>query len=139
MTLHGLKKSERLNHDIEISKLFAKGKRSFAFPLLLFYLPTDETGEVAILCSVAKKRFKHAVDRNRVKRLIRESFRQNRELLNPVLQDGSRGLHLAFVMSHAQLPTSEQMNRAMRHLLADVVHELAPNEEQPKNGENHPE
>lgn len=139
MTLHGLKKSERLNHDIEISRLFAKGKRSFAFPLLMFYLPTEEVGEVAILCSVAKKRFKHAVDRNRVKRLIRESFRQNRKLLDPVLQEGNRGLHLAFVMSHTQLPASEQMNRAMRQLLTEVVRDLAPTEEQPKGGECCPE
>lgn len=124
MKQHGLKKQERLNRDIAIGHLFAEGKRSFAFPLLMFYAPTDEVGEVAILCSVAKKRFKHAVDRNRVKRLIRESFRLNRELLTPVLQGKDCGIHIAFVMSHNQLPTFEQMNRSMNRLLKDIVANL---------------
>ena len=129
MKQHGLKKQERLNRDIAIGHLFAEGKRSFAFPLLMFYAPTDEVGEVAILCSVAKKRFKHAVDRNRVKRLI-SSRGYTEEKVKDILKNQNtdeefrKGIHIAFVMSHNQLPTFEQMNRSMNRLLKDIVANL---------------
>lgn len=124
MVEHGLKKRERLNKDLEISPLFSKGKRLFAYPILLFYQQTDCAGEVAILCSVAKKRFHHAVDRNRVKRLIRESFRLNRPQLDTVLKEKKIGVNLAFVMAHDRLPDFESMNGAIGKLLHDVTKNL---------------
>lgn len=76
------KKEERLSSQKIIGELFDKGS-SFAFhPLRFVWLPatlptTKYPAQVAI--SVSKKRFKHAVDRNRIKRLIREAYRLAKE------------------------------------------------------------
>lgn len=52
-------------------------------PLRVIYLPSSEIDvQASILISVSKKRFKHAVQRNRVKRMIREAYRTNKSLLN---------------------------------------------------------
>ncbi|MDO4190577.1 MAG: ribonuclease P protein component [Bacteroidales bacterium] len=124
MKLHGLKKTERLNKDVEIKHLFSTGKHHFAYPILAFYVATEQVGEVAILCSVAKKRFKHAVDRNRVKRLMRETFRLNRTKLTQTLAEQQIGLHLAFVMSGNRMISFEKMNHAMQTILDEVLKDL---------------
>ena len=69
-----------------IDTLFGGGcsQSMAAFPLRAVYIKKDRAqGEapVQILVSVPKKRFKHAVDRNRVKRQVREAFRQHKQLL----------------------------------------------------------
>ena len=72
-----LRKSERLDKKKVIEKMFAGGSRSFSvFPLRVVYLPVEELEvSASILISVSKRRFKRAVKRNRVKRQIREAYR----------------------------------------------------------------
>ncbi|MBR0036177.1 MAG: ribonuclease P protein component [Bacteroidales bacterium] len=74
-----LSKTERLYLRNAVSELFAKGSSFMVFPYRIVYrlLPEDDSQEarVAIMTIAPKKRFKHAVDRNRVKRLSREAYR----------------------------------------------------------------
>ena len=79
-----------------IDRLFEPGKsKSFsAYPIrLVFYTEKREEvnkatmSETQLLISVPKRQFKHAVDRNRVKRQIRQAYRTNRQLL--ALPDGT--------------------------------------------------
>jgi ribonuclease P protein component len=85
-----------------------------AFPLRAVYMLSErQTGDspVQLLISVPKKRFKHAVDRNRVKRQIREAFRQHKDLLYHVLPDNQR-LLLAFIwLSDEHHPSKEVEGR----------------------------
>ena len=78
-------KAERLCSKKLIERLFSGGNKSFpAFPLRVVYMPlsADESeADVTILISVPKKRFKHAVKRNHVKRQVREAYRQNKHIL----------------------------------------------------------
>ena len=82
----GLTKSERLTSRLVIDKLFAGGNASMAaFPLRIVFMQMEKGNSenpdssanseklppVSILVSVPKKRFRHAVDRNRMKRLVR--------------------------------------------------------------------
>ena len=95
-TLH---KAERLNRKKVIEKMFAGGSRSFSlFPLRVVCLPVEELDvPVSVLVSVSKRRFKRAVKRNRVKRLIREAYRLNKQpLLEAVQRSGCR-LAVAFI------------------------------------------
>ena len=60
-----------------------------AFPLRVVYVNKERAqGEVPvqILISVPKKRFKHAVDRNRVKRQVREAYRLHKQVLYEALK-----------------------------------------------------
>ena len=76
-------KAERLSSKKEITALFNEGK-SFAIShirVVYRFLPKQEERPNAILVSVQKKYFKHAVDRNLLKRRIREAYRLNKGLL----------------------------------------------------------
>ena len=78
-------KEERLHHKKIIEELFKNGSSHFSYPFLLKYLP-EESKDVSlhrVLISVPKKHFRKAVERNLLKRKIREIYRTNKFLLYP--------------------------------------------------------
>jgi len=79
-------KSERLNSKKVIDELFEKGKSFNQFPLkIIWRLLPDEYTHTQVLFSVPKRIYKRAVDRNRIKRLMREAYRKNKkELIDAV-------------------------------------------------------
>ncbi|MCF8272946.1 MAG: ribonuclease P protein component [Flavobacteriaceae bacterium] len=70
-------KKDKLKSKKHIDALFAKGKSVSAYPLRLVYMATTFDDDVLFKTgiSVSKRHFKRAIDRNRVKRLMREAFR----------------------------------------------------------------
>lgn len=72
-------KKDKLKSNKLIEKLFSEGKSISEFPLRLVYIKTELPNKVGV--SVSKKNFKRAVDRNRIKRLLRESYRLNKKML----------------------------------------------------------
>ncbi|HHB51920.1 MAG TPA: ribonuclease P protein component [Saprospiraceae bacterium] len=76
-------KAEKLKSRKLIEQLFMRGDRLTSFPIQLVYLKTQHNTDAAIQVgfSVPKRRFKRAVDRNRIKRLLRESYRLNKHEL----------------------------------------------------------
>ena len=73
-------KKEKLKSKKLIDKLFAEGQSVSVFPLRLVYMQSvfDEAIIAKTGVSVSKRNFKTAVDRNRIKRLLRESYRLNK-------------------------------------------------------------
>ena len=71
------RKSEKLKSKKLIEQMFVEGGSVSAFPLRLVYLETSFEDGVSIKTgvSVSKRNFKSAVDRNRIKRLLREAYR----------------------------------------------------------------
>lgn len=127
------KKSERLNSKLVIDKLFAGGNSSCAvFPLRVVYMQIpedivpDSMAEVpaAILVSVPKKRFHHAVDRNRLKRLVREVYRTNKAALWQKLEDKDYKLAIAFVCITDSMPSFRQVNKAVCKALVKIEESL---------------
>lgn len=78
-------REERLRSKKLITELFSKGSSFNLYPLRFVYVkhPQLETTAPQILVSVSKKYFKKAVDRNRLKRQMREAYRLNKAKLNP--------------------------------------------------------
>ena len=78
-------KNHKLKSKTSINLLFSKGKSVSKYPLRLVYVEADEQfmdGEMLKMgVSVSKKHFKHAVDRNHFKRILRETYRLNQHLL----------------------------------------------------------
>ena len=76
-------KEEKLKSKKLIDLLFAEGKSVKSFPLKLIYTSYDQTDEANLktAVSVPKKLVKTAVQRNRIKRLMREVFRKNKYLV----------------------------------------------------------
>ena len=84
-------KSEKLKSKKTIDLLFSKGKSVSKYPLRLVYVESDfdisesrdfgTEQKIKMGVSVSKKYFKHAVDRNYFKRLLREAYRLNKHLL----------------------------------------------------------
>jgi len=75
--LYGLGKAERLKSRKEIEALFSSGKHHSFFPLKISYhfVPCNKEALIKIGVTASRKNFKRAVDRNRIKRLIKESYR----------------------------------------------------------------
>ena len=73
----GFPKEEKLKSKKCIEQLFSAGNAVSKFPLKLIYVATDLPNDVPIQAgvSVTKRRFKKAVTRNRIKRLMREAYR----------------------------------------------------------------
>lgn len=126
---HTFTKAERLNSRLMIDKLFAGGNASrVAFPLRVVFMKMDaaETAKppVSILISVSKKRFRHAIDRNRMKRLVRETYRLNKHILWDVAEDKGYRLVVAFVCITDQLPTFRSVNKSMVKALTQISESL---------------
>ena len=112
------RKQERMVSLKLIESLFGGGcsQSVAAFPLRAVYMLTErQTGDapVQLLISVPKKRFKHAVDRNRVKRQIREAFRQHKDLLWQVVPQQKRLLLALIWLSDEHRPSNEVTQRVV--------------------------
>ena len=73
-------KKEKLKSQKLIEQLFSEGKSVSAFPLRMVYLKTEFEDDVQFKTGVStsKRNFQNAVDRNRIKRLLREAYRLNK-------------------------------------------------------------
>lgn len=118
-------KSEHLCRLGEIEKLFSAGSRSTTvFPIRLVYRKVQAqpgTPRVKVLLSVAKRRLRHAVDRNRAKRQLREGYRHEKECLLRALA-GDEALHLGLIWL-AEAPQPSDLLRATIHTLLERVAE----------------
>lgn len=74
-------KTEKLCSSLQIDALFEQGKRFVAWPLRVTYRISSNPTQVLIWAP--KNSFKRAVDRNHLRRLIRESYRLSKDLLPP--------------------------------------------------------
>jgi ribonuclease P protein component len=76
-------KQERLHQEKLIQELFKKGSSFYLYPFKVLILHNPEAGASVhqVLISVSRKNFRRAVDRNLIKRRIRESYRLNKNLL----------------------------------------------------------
>ncbi len=109
-------KKEKLKSKKAIEQLFSEGKSLSKHPLKLIYLKTSLPNDLQFQVAVTapKKKFKTAVQRNRIKRLLRESYRRNKHIIfNNIEGDFA----LLFLYLGKETPSYTQMENDMKELL----------------------
>ncbi|UZO81823.1 ribonuclease P protein component [Aquimarina sp. ERC-38] len=109
-------KKEKLKSTKEIELLFQEGQSLKKFPVLLVYRESSDGKEIGIKAavSVSKKKFKRAVDRNRIKRLLREAYRlQKAEVLN----ECTRSYSLMLIYIGKEMPDYHFLSKKINFLL----------------------
>lgn len=115
-------KEEKLKSKKIIDQLFKEGKSvgTNGFTLVYLVQPLHTFYPAQVGFSVPKKFFKHAVDRNRAKRLMREAYRHNKFTLYEKLAAQQKQLALMFIYKGKQLPAASIVNKAV----ADCITKL---------------
>jgi len=104
------KKAERLSKEKTIQELFNRGSSFYLYPFKVVYMLNPDQAATApqVLISVSSRNFPKAVDRNLIKRRVREAYRLQKE----VIQHGSKKGVFAFLYtSKTILPFAEVRNK----------------------------
>ncbi len=121
------KKHERLCSRLLMDRLFQGDNRSVsAYPIRAVFLPVERSEQqgVSVLISVPKKRFHDAVDRNRVKRQLREAYRKHKHALIEQMSEREQGLLIAFVYVSPQIESTDYIEKRMTRLLGKISEAL---------------
>lgn len=127
----GLHKTERLYRRKQIETLFAEGRSFAVHPVRVVWTKTLEKDDtpVKVLFSVSKKRFKRAVHRNRVRRLLKEAYRLEKQSLISVVPEGVT-LKIAFLFTASSLPDfpmiRDKIILTLQRLAKEIQEELPP-------------
>lgn len=128
---HRLPKGERLYLREEIERLHTRGGSFVVYPIRIVWLAEPlcdttkgEQAQVAVMTSVAKRRFKHAVERNRIKRMTRSAYRLQKALLWQLATDQQLTIRVAFQSVAKEMPTYHSVERAVERAIARIVKEI---------------
>ena len=113
-------RGEKLKSRKEIERLFQAGSQAcIQYPLRLVWRPMSQKRSdfpVQMTVSVSKKRFKRAVDRNRIKRLVREAYRLQKPELYERLGTPENQLAWMIIYVGKEMPEYRRIEKSMRKL-----------------------
>lgn len=116
-------KAEKLKSKKLFEQLFAEGKSIANYPLRLIYVKTvlKETIPIKVGVTVSKRNFKSAVKRNRIKRILRESYRCNKSI---VFNNSNNNYALLFLYLGKEMPKSIAVEKKMISLLEKFTEKI---------------
>ena len=123
--MNSFPKSERLNSKIKIDKLFGNGN-SFVLEDFKVYFSVSEqkVPSVSILISVPKKLEPKAVERTKIKRLIREAYRLNKTILTTKLVDRKVEVNIAFILLKSDFSDYKSVEQKIKLILLRLTEEI---------------
>ena len=141
MKAQGLPKAVHLCKKTDFQELFKSGNSFYSYPVKLLYcfaepvsreiattdadlVEGDAMSRVKVGVVVPKKVFHHAVDRNRLKRLMREAYRLNRQPLDLFLDGGNRELHLLFIYTDNAIHNFFMVENSIKKLINKLLSKL---------------
>lgn len=126
-----LPKGERLYLREEIERLHSCGRSFVSYPIRIVWLAEPivtqmpgEQAQVAVMTSVAKRRFKHAVDRNRIKRMTRAAYRLHKAPLWQAATQHHCTIRVALQSVAKTMPTYPELEQAVERAIARIVKEI---------------
>jgi ribonuclease P protein component len=119
-------KFEKLKSRKQIELLFAKGKSISSFPVKVFYLPVEHTPvhPVQVGVGVSARNFKKAVDRNTIKRRMREAYRLHKLPLHEHLITNQKSVAVFILWIDKQLPTAAALQDLMPTVIEKLIKQL---------------
>lgn len=123
------KRAERLKSRKTIGRMFKDGQSFGVYPLRLLWLrPEEPRGDspVQFTVSVPKRSFKLAVDRNRIKRKVREAWRLNKHWLYSKLEDEEGQYAFMVLYTGKEDFPYEQIETAMRTINQRFLKKKSP-------------
>ena len=119
-------KFEKLKSRKQIELLFAQGKSISSFPVKVFYLPVEYTPEhpVQVGVGVSARNFKKAVDRNTIKRRMREAYRLHKLPLHEYLMAQQKSVAVFILWIDKQLPSTAALQDLMPGVLEKLIKQL---------------
>ncbi len=115
---------EHLKSKSVIEQLYAKGASVTVFPLRAVFIEQAQEEQepvAAILINVAKKRFRHAVDRNLVKRRIREAYRTSKHPFVETLENNGKKMAVAMIYIDNKHNSTAFIRKKMAKLLESIL------------------
>ena len=118
-----LGKNERVKSRKQIEQLFSEGKKFVAGPFRTFYLFSGQS-ELQFGVGVSAKNFKKAVDRNRIKRLIKEAWRlQKNELKEKLISENKK--YVVFIIYTAkELPDYKLVSDKIKVVIQKLINTI---------------
>ena len=115
-------KAERLKSRKSIDQLFKEGQRFNVGMIRVFYKPVQHA-EIRAGVGVSARLFKNAVDRNRIKRQLREAYRLQKQILSS-LDTATTGLDLFFIYTAKDFTDFKELFQAVEKALLKIKSNL---------------
>lgn len=122
-TSYTFKRDERLKSKKAISALFEEGNSFYCFPFRVLWMDSIHRGHypVQVAVSVSKKNFKKAVHRNRIKRLMREAWRLNKNRLYSSLEEHNKKIIVMLVFTGNKIPAYKVSAGSMEKVVSKLL------------------
>lgn len=113
-----LGKNERLKSRKQIELLFSEGKKFSITPFRVHYIFNELTNPpLQFGVGVSNRNFKRAVDRNRIKRLVREAYRLQKTPLHQKVKEKKGRLNIFIIYTGKELPGYKEVFDKMNKIL----------------------
>ena len=116
-------KAHRICRKLDFQHIFNQGQSHYVYPVKMLYVMRPDAGQeagVKVGVIVPKRLFRHAVARNRLKRLLREAYRLNqRDLTEKAIRDGVQW-QLLFIYTAQRMHAFHKVEDAVKNLINSI-------------------
>ncbi len=118
-------RQERIKSEKEIKELLATKNKIFHYPLLVKWeIQKREKPPVRVAFLVSRRKYPRAVDRNLIKRRLRESYRIYKEPLLKILKQQNLAINLLFIYISPEILSFTNIKRSLSEIFVDINKEI---------------